>query len=409
MTRIAFFHPALQIPGGAEFLCVDEARYLQEQGEEIEFVTLSYDPDVWRKRLNGIPVHLSRKRHWTDPFFGLSKMAKLRTRGRRAASELAKYDIAVAHNHPCNAMLGASGLTLRKVWQCNEPPRGLHVEEANPRLTQFVKSVDCPEGELFVGWKKIIKNQTEAMQKGSSHAIRTRYDIEQTAHLDHIFAISEFSRDNARKIYGRCGEQVVYPMVRFPEGGRTRSGLDRSGLNVLVHSRLETLKNIDMVLQGFAKFELTHPGAHLHIVGDGSARLNLESQARTLLNNRSFTFHGYLSDEDLRRVYDRCDVFALLTLDEPFGMVYPEAAAKGLLLIGPDHGGPYEILEGGRLGWCINPFAPEAMARALEEVWALSDEEVDRRRIEADRVCRARFSREIIGPQLRRVILEGHD
>ena len=162
---------------------------------------------------------------------------------------------------------------------------------------------------------------------------------------------------------------------------------------MLVHSRIEVLKNIDTVIRGFAQFHAASQGSHLHVVGDGPARASLQALAAQLLPAGAFTFHGYLSDAELRRVYDACDVFALLPLDEPFGMVFPEAAAKGLLLIGPDHGGPLEILDGGRLGWCVDAFSPEALAQALSQVASLSDAEADRRRAQADQACRDAFCR----------------
>lgn len=106
-------------------------------------------------------------------------------------------------------------------------------------------------------------------------------------------------------------------------------------------------------------------------------------------------------------VYERCDVFALLTLDEPFGMVYPEAAAKGLLLIGPDHGGPLEILDGGQLGTVVNPFAPEDLATAFAELWRLDDAEVERRRDRADQACRSRYGLATLTPQLEALLSAG--
>jgi len=65
-------------------------------------------------------------------------------------------------------------------------------------------------------------------------------------------------------------------------------------------------------------------------------------------------FHGFLPEAELRRVYEACQVMATLPLDEPFGMVLPEAAVRGLLLAGvarqegrsvPDRG---EDEEGGK-------------------------------------------------------------
>ncbi len=410
MPGIALFNPAFEVPGGAEFLCLYQAQSLRKAGEDVCLVTLAYDAATWGGLVDGLPIRLVQKRHWSDLFFGLSRLGKVKARGRRASQMFLGCKVVVAHNAPCNAMLGASSFQGRKVWQCNEPLRELHVRKANPVITTRVETAEgALEDQASINWTKNLMVHDAEISRGRPKALRALYDLEQTARLDHIFAISAFSRDNARQIYGRCGEEVVYPMVRFPEAGRSRSGLDRSGLQVLVHSRLGVLKNIDTVIRGFASFRASHPGAHLHLVGDGPARPWLESFAKRLLPDGGATFHGFLPQEELGRVYDTCDVMALLTLDEPFGMVYPEAASRGLLLIGPDHGGPLEILDGGRLGWCVDAFSPTALEQALCEIWSLPEAEVDRRRTQTDQTCRSRFSEAVIGPQLRRVILEGHD
>jgi glycosyltransferase involved in cell wall biosynthesis len=225
--------------------------------------------------------------------------------------------------------------------------------------------------------------------------------------LDEVYAISAFSRDNVRRIYGRCREEVIPPIVRFPGIVPHRSGLDRSGLKILVHSRLEQPKNIDTVLRGFAQFrQRVCPTAELHVVGNGTYRPRLESVARQLCPTDAVHFHGYLGDAQVRAVYAACDAFALLPVDEPFGMVFPEAAAHGLLLVGPDHGGPLEILDGGRLGWMCDAFSPEAVAEAFAQIWSLDDASVNQRRGEADRACRARYAADVIGPQLLRLLRE---
>lgn len=402
--RAAFFHPAFLKTGGAEILAATQMQCLVRQGVQVRLVTLAFDAARWASRMPGIEVVEVPKRHWTD-LLAWSRVSKVRNRGARAARALGGFDTVVAHNYPCSAMLGDSGLKSFKAWQCNEPPRGLHLRETNPRRTAHVEASRVGTSDFAIrDFQKQLAAYDAQVSKGGQFAARRAQDIEAVANLDLIYAISEFSRDNTRRIYGRCEEEVVYPIVRFPEGGLARQGLDRSGLHVLIHSRLEALKNIDTAICGFALFAASHPGSYLHIVGDGSERRPLMALAAKLLPAGTFTFHGYLPDNELRRVYERCDVFALLTLDEPFGMVYPEAAAKGLLMIGPDHGGPFEIMEGGRLGWCVDPFDPAALADALGEIWLLPDAEVDRRREEADRACRSRFSEEAIGPRLKRML-----
>jgi glycosyltransferase involved in cell wall biosynthesis len=70
-------------------------------------------------------------------------------------------------------------------------------------------------------------------------------------------------------------------------------------------------------------------------------------------------------------------------------------------VVGPDHGGPREILDDGRLGWTVDPLAPEALADALAAVWRLPHAEADRRRLALDRACRARYAPAAVLPALR--------
>jgi glycosyltransferase involved in cell wall biosynthesis len=86
--------------------------------------------------------------------------------------------------------------------------------------------------------------------------------------------------------------------------------------------------------------------------------------------------------------------------DEPFGMVFPEAAARGLLLVGPDHGGPAEILDGGQIGTVVDACSGEALCDAMDRAFRMSDTEADRAREQADRSCRARFGVEAVGKRL---------
>jgi glycosyltransferase involved in cell wall biosynthesis len=303
----------------------------------------------------------------------------------------------LAANHPCSTMLGQVKTAARRIWQCNEPPRRIHLRGANPFLAARVDAT---------GGKGIEDACAPFARRLAGPASETAaFDVESVSRLDRIFAISAFSRDNTRGIYGRCGDEVVPPIVRFPGAVSPRAGLDRSGLQVLAHTRLEVPKNVDTLLRGFARFRAaTCPGARIHLVGDGPHRPRLEALAAELGLADVARFHGFLPESELRAVYAACDVFALLPLDEPFGMVFPEAAAQGLLLVGPDHGGPVEILEGGELGFLCNAFDPAALADALARIWALDDAEVDRRRVAADRACRARYAAEEVGPRLLRAL-----
>lgn len=401
MSRIALFHPEFGATGGAESVLLEEGSCLRSAGDEVTVCAMRFDETRWGGRLDGLALRVlpPYERRRTDALRAIGPLGRRRARARRVTRHLAEFDLVVAHNHPCNALLGASGLPVPKIWRCHEPPRFLHPREANPAITAWVESrpADDADGKV-VFWRRRLE-----AHRPEEPAVR--FDLQGVAGIDRIVSNSAFTRDNARRIYGRGGGDVLYPIVRFPGSARARTGIDRSGPGILVLSRLEIVKNVDTVIRGFAAFHGSRPSAVLHVVGEGADRTSLEDLAGRLLPPGAVHFHGFLPGRALDAVVDRCDVFALLPLDEPFGLVFPEAAARGLLLIGPDHGGPVEILDGGRLGFCVDAFDPEALAGALREVVSLPDADADRLRVKADAACRSRYARDVLASQVARALL----
>jgi glycosyltransferase involved in cell wall biosynthesis len=402
--KLAVFHPSLQCVGGSEVLASMQARYLKAQGHEISLVTFAFDHGRWGTAFDDIDVEVVRKRSWTELFTFWRPELKVQARGRRALRVLEGHEAVLAHNNPCNAILGNSGLPLLKAWYCHEPPRALYMREVSPYLATVVGhgtgETRDELRELMGRWAAQWSNRHEALKA---------LDQSGVAGLDLIIANSEFCRDNARRIYRRADIEVVYPMVRFGLSPPVRRGIDRTGLKVLVHTRLEQVKNVATVLRGFARFRArAGSGCHLHVVGEGSQRAELEQLAAELGLREEVRFHGFLPAAKLEEIYAKCDVFALLPLDEPFGLVFPEAMTRGLLVVGPSHGGPVEILDHGRLGWVCEAVDPEAVADAFMNIWRTQDAELDRRRVDADQACRQRFSPEVVGARLHELLRSAH-
>jgi glycosyltransferase involved in cell wall biosynthesis len=390
LSRIAIFHPSFKTRGGAEFLCANQARRLARHGHDVRLVTFSYDAGVWGKELPGVDVITVPERRWSDSVFNWTRGTKLLARGRRAEPELQDAELVLTQGSPSTLMLGEMNVNARSIWYCNEPPRILHLRTASPYLTARVDAASGADQDFATPrWRETLERTAE---EGNKRAQLTALDIAGVRKLDGVCANSEYTKSLARATYGDIDVQVVHPFVRFADGHEKSGAPAQDGLQVLVQTRLEWLKNVDSVVRGFAAYLAADPKAVLHVVGEGEAKEALIELARELMPASACEFHGYVSQEDLDRIYKLCDVYALLSIDEPFGMVYPEAAARGLHIIGPDHGGPFEILEGGELGHCIDPFDPEALAEALRELRGLSASESDRRREAVDRSCRTRFA-----------------
>jgi glycosyltransferase involved in cell wall biosynthesis len=386
--------------GGAEILALNQAKCLQSLGYDVRVVTCAVDMSRWQNQFDGMRLELIGAYDRLDWLGG--REIWLARRARRLSPALAGVDVAIAHNYPMSRVLGTAATKARKIWYCNEPNREIHLIAANPTLAANVESGTHLSTDAVRFHLESRQRQRDPIP-GINHKLvweRNR-DLASIDRLDVLCANSGYARELAIRTYGPRPFKVLYPVVRFPDRGTSRTGLDRNELRILVHTRLEPAKNVDTVLRGFAQFLATgRHRARLHIVGEGTSRERLQLLSAEIGIEESVTFHGFVSELELRQIYDDCEVFALLPVDEPFGMVFPEAAARGLLLVGPDHGGPFEIMENGRLGITSNVFSPDQLASAFERLLSLSDHEVDALRADADASCRNRFSAEAIGPQM---------
>ena len=398
--KLAIIHPSFLGVGGAEILALSQARCLRDLGFDVRIVTCAVDKSRWQDQFDGLSVDLIGAYDRLDWLGGREVWVARRT--RRLSRTLAEVDVAIAHNYPMSRVLGNATTPARKVWYCNEPNREIHLIAANPTSAASADAGIHLDTDA-VRFHLMNRRRQRDPIPGVRHKLlqeRNR-DLKSIDRINLLCANSNFARELAIRTYGPRPFKVLYPIVGFPDRGRTRPGLDRSELRILTHSRLEPAKNVDTIIRGFARF-CSNAGrrAALHIVGDGSSRTALEQLATELGVKKQVTFHGFVKKSELGRIYDFCEVFALLPIDEPFGLVFPEAAAQGLLLLGPDQGGPSEIMEHGKVGFMSDVFSPEQLADNFDRIVSLSDQAVDRLRQSADASCRERFSQNVIGPQM---------
>lgn len=399
---IGIAHPAFGAMGGAEILAARHARYLRDLGHRVKLVTTSFDEGRWA-HLSAIADVRVVGKGWFDHFGKPGTHPKVRRRAARQAAALRGSDVVLAENFPANIVAAEVRGVQRAVWYCNEPSRRLYPLETNPTLAARVRA-SVENDSPLVGYAR-EQFAKHAAARATSWKIQVEMALDAGAfpRLTRVVTNSWFTAEIMQRVYGRPPDAVIYPTVATVESppARYAGQLDQAGLRVLTHSRMEPMKNLAMVLRGFHHFSSRHPGAHeLHVVGEGPEEATLRALARSLGIESSVHFHGFLPQPELEAVYARCEVMALLPADEPFGMVFPEAAQRGLLIMGPDHGGPLEILEGGALGWPLDIFSPEPLAEAFVEAWRLPASEVLRRRERAAFACRSRYAPEATLPLL---------
>jgi glycosyltransferase involved in cell wall biosynthesis len=184
------------------------------------------------------------------------------------------------------------------------------------------------------------------------------------ATCDIVFTNSEYTR---RDVVERLGisegrVRVAYPGVerRFsPEGERA----DISGSYLLSVGTLEPRKNLGVLVE--AHRLLGRDDLRLVLVGGGGWG------ERTELDRPGVVRLGYVSDDELARLYRGAAVFAFPTRFEGFGMPIVEAMASGVPVVASTHPSLDEACGGAALR--ADPERPEAFAEAVERALSARD------------------------------------
>ncbi len=119
------------------------------------------------------------------------------------------------------------------------------------------------------------------------------------------------------------------------------------GPKILAVSRLtsaDSYKGIDTLIEALPVVLGELPLAQLRIVGGGDDLPRLRALSERLGVTDSVHFTGIIDDESLRHEYAACDLFALPSRREGFGLVYLEAMAFGKSCLAARAGGAPEVV-----------------------------------------------------------------
>ncbi len=115
----------------------------------------------------------------------------------------------------------------------------------------------------------------------------------------------------------------------------------------------ERYKGADTLISALPGVLKTVPEAFLVLIGEGADRPRLEQLAQDAGVAASTRFIGPVKKDELFAWYSSCDLFALPSRGEGFGLVFLEALALGKPVIGGAHGGIPDVIEDGRTGLLV--------------------------------------------------------
>ncbi|MEU8659341.1 glycosyltransferase family 4 protein [Actinoplanes philippinensis] len=157
---------------------------------------------------------------------------------------------------------------------------------------------------------------------------------------------------------------------------RERHGLTGRPVVVCV-SRLVPRKGQDMLIRALPEIRRRVPGAALLLVSGGPYRKTLERLARENDVESDVVFTGSVPWAELPEHYAAGDVYAMpcrtraAGLDvEGLGIVYLEASATGLPVVGGDSGGAPDAVREGETGYVVGGSDVPAIAARVAELLA---------------------------------------
>lgn len=141
-------------------------------------------------------------------------------------------------------------------------------------------------------------------------------------------------------------------------------------IDLLCMTRLEPGKNVASAIEAMQHLPVHY---HLHVAGDGSLLDSLQALAAQLSLQDRIHFHGWVPYHEKGELLQQMDLFLLPSALDSFGMVFMEAMAAGLPIVGLAYGPICDVVPptAGRL---VTEPKAELLAEAVEECVAVREQ-----------------------------------
>ena len=200
-------------------------------------------------------------------------------------------------------------------------------------------------------------------------------------HADRILPVSGYTRDRLLKeqnldpsklsILPNTFNSDQWQISPKPQYLLDRYRLDPQQPVILTICRLDSsegYKGYDRILNALSKIQPHLPNVHYVLGGKGDDCPRIEQIIATLNLQNSVTLTGFIPDEELADHYNLCDVFAMPSKGEGFGIVYLEALACGKPCLGGNQDGAIDALCHGKLGALVDPDNIDKIAQTLIQI-----------------------------------------
>lgn len=188
----------------------------------------------------------------------------------------------------------------------------------------------------------VVTEHSSAMNEPTVDPDLLKCAIKGYSQASKIIAVS---KPLSESIYSKTGIQaVVIPnMIKLDVFTKCQKK-KHDGFHIASVGALIPRKRLTNLIKAIADISRVHDDIYLHIIGDGYMKEELKQLVVTLNIENRVVFHGYKNANEITKIYETCDCFALVSATETFGVVYVEAMAAGLPVIATKCGGPEDFV-----------------------------------------------------------------
>jgi len=202
-------------------------------------------------------------------------------------------------------------------------------------------------------------------------------------HADLILPVSEHWRGKLLELGAPADRTVVHRMGINTDYFEFRERKPHDGpMRIATTARFTEKKGLVYAVEALAMALQEHPGLDVHydMIGDGPLRPEVERRIAELGIGDRVTLHGAITQDEVRRLLERADVFMLPSVTASDGdkegvpVSLMEAMAMGMPVLSTWHSGIPELVEDGVSGFLVPERDAGALAGRIGRLHANRDE-----------------------------------
>lgn len=188
--------------------------------------------------------------------------------------------------------------------------------------------------------------------RGFLGKIFTHFNLRALKRCDCVFVVTKRFRDLLAKKAEIAPNKmhVIYNGINFHDDSQLLAKYDdQTYFNIINVARCEKVKGQELLLRAIKKLDNSH--VRLHIAGDGSQLENLKKLSYQLEIAPQVTFHGFMTQKQLRNLYRRMNLAVLTSYSESFPLVLLEASDSLLPILSTNVGDMDQMIPDSKHGF----------------------------------------------------------